>query len=156
MLKALKVVCNPVLPSSFCKEEWSVEWACVTAIAVIVPASPGKPVSHHTQYRKRQPMISCMLTYASNAHAQVGCTCLSVDSPLLRGRTFDVCIVDEAGQITLPAVLGALQLAHAFCLVPTGPRLSAALRIACKTQYCKVWYMQMVLWSARCRRATKF
>ena len=47
----------------------------------------------------------------------MGCTCLSVDSPLLRGRAFDACIVDEAGQITLPAVLGALQLARSFCLV---------------------------------------
>ena len=48
---------------------------------------------------------------------QVGCTCLSAGHPLLQGRLFDVAIVDEAGQITLPAVLGALGRAHAFCLV---------------------------------------
>jgi DNA replication ATP-dependent helicase Dna2 len=54
-------------------------------------------------------------------HAQVGCTCLGVNDALLRGRRFDVCIVDEAGQITLPAVLGALQLARAFCLVRAPP-----------------------------------
>ena len=39
---------------------------------------------------------------------QVACTCLSTHSPLLGRRTFDVCIVDEASQITLPATLGAL------------------------------------------------
>ncbi len=30
---------------------------------------------------------------------------------------FDVCIMDEAGQITLPAVLGAIMRARTFCLV---------------------------------------
>lgn len=49
--------------------------------------------------------------------AQVGCTCLSVGHPMLAGRVFDVCIMDEAGQVTLPAVLGALGLARSFCLV---------------------------------------
>ena len=39
---------------------------------------------------------------------QVACTCLGSNSPLLARRTFDVCIVDEASQITLPATLGAL------------------------------------------------
>ena len=48
---------------------------------------------------------------------QVGCTCLSAGNPLLKGRTFDVGIVDEAGQITLPAVLGALGFVRGFCLV---------------------------------------
>lgn len=38
----------------------------------------------------------------------MACTCLSTNSPLLARRTFDVCIVDEASQITLPATLGAL------------------------------------------------
>ena len=48
---------------------------------------------------------------------QVGCTCLSAGHALLQSRAFDVCIIDEAGQITLPAVLGALMRAQAFCLV---------------------------------------
>ena len=48
---------------------------------------------------------------------QVGCTCLSAGHALLKSRVFDVCIIDEAGQITLPAVLGALLRAQAFCLV---------------------------------------
>jgi hypothetical protein len=36
---------------------------------------------------------------------------------MLRGRVFDVCLVDEAGQLTLPAVLAPLLRARAFCLV---------------------------------------
>jgi hypothetical protein len=35
----------------------------------------------------------------------------------LRAERFDVCIVDEAGQITLPAALGPLLLADRFVLV---------------------------------------
>jgi DNA replication ATP-dependent helicase Dna2 len=52
-----------------------------------------------------------------SAFAQVGCTCLGARHALLAGRCFDVCIIDEAGQITLPAVLGSLMLARSFCLV---------------------------------------
>ena len=40
--------------------------------------------------------------------AQVGATCLGVGHPLLIDKQFDVCIVDEAGQILLPAVLAPL------------------------------------------------
>lgn len=48
----------------------------------------------------------------------VGCPCLSVHHPLLAARpAFDVVIVDEAGQISLPAVLGALLKARSFVLV---------------------------------------
>ena len=38
-------------------------------------------------------------------------------SPLLAGQRFDVVIVDEAGQISQPAVLGALMAADSFVLV---------------------------------------
>ena len=48
---------------------------------------------------------------------QVGCTALGIDSPLLSGKYFDMCIVDEAGQITLPACIGPLLRARAFTLV---------------------------------------
>ncbi|KAK9846251.1 hypothetical protein WJX81_000082 [Elliptochloris bilobata] len=47
----------------------------------------------------------------------VACTCLGAEHAMLRGRTFDVCLVDEAGQLTLPAVLGPLLRARSFCLV---------------------------------------
>lgn len=32
----------------------------------------------------------------------VGITCLGITTPLLSAKKFDVCIMDEAGQITLP------------------------------------------------------
>ena len=38
-------------------------------------------------------------------------------SPLLAGQHFDVVIVDEAGQIGQPAVLGAIMAADTFVLV---------------------------------------
>jgi DNA replication ATP-dependent helicase Dna2 len=48
----------------------------------------------------------------------VGCTCLSVGKDvLLAHKKFDVVIVDEAGQITQPAVLGALSIGKTFVLV---------------------------------------
>jgi DNA replication ATP-dependent helicase Dna2 len=48
----------------------------------------------------------------------VGVTALSIPrSPLLVGEHFDVVIVDEAGQITQPAIIGALMAAESFILV---------------------------------------
>jgi DNA replication ATP-dependent helicase Dna2 len=48
----------------------------------------------------------------------VGVTCLqAARSPLLRCRLFDVCILDEATQVTLPASLPPLLRARTFVLV---------------------------------------
>ncbi|XP_020682385.1 DNA replication ATP-dependent helicase/nuclease DNA2 isoform X1 [Dendrobium catenatum] len=47
----------------------------------------------------------------------VGVTCLGIKHPLLVNKTFDVCIMDEAGQIALPVSLGPLMLASTFVLV---------------------------------------
>ncbi|XP_020538539.1 DNA replication ATP-dependent helicase/nuclease JHS1 isoform X2 [Jatropha curcas] len=47
----------------------------------------------------------------------VGVTCLGVASPLLANKKFDVCIMDEAGQITLPISLGPLMFTSKFVLV---------------------------------------
>ncbi|KAJ0668754.1 putative DNA helicase [Helianthus annuus] len=47
----------------------------------------------------------------------VAVTCLGVSSPLLSDKKFDVCIMDEAGQITLPVSLGPLMFASMFVLV---------------------------------------
>ncbi|XVF41374.1 hypothetical protein PTKIN_Ptkin01aG0275400 [Pterospermum kingtungense] len=47
----------------------------------------------------------------------VAVTCLGITSPLLSGKKFDVCIVDEAGQTTLPVSLGPLMFASKFVLV---------------------------------------
>lgn len=60
----------------------------------------------------------CAICVAS----QVGCTALGVESPLLAKHTFDVAIVDEAGQMTLPAAIAPLLKARAFVLVwPSNP-----------------------------------
>lgn len=47
----------------------------------------------------------------------MACTCLGVGTPVLAGRVFDVCIMDEAGQLTLPVALGPLLKARSFCLL---------------------------------------
>ncbi|XP_028795625.1 DNA replication ATP-dependent helicase/nuclease DNA2, partial [Neltuma alba] len=47
----------------------------------------------------------------------VAVTCLGITSPLLANRTFDVCIMDEAGQTTLPVSLGPLMFSSMFVLV---------------------------------------
>ncbi|KAI3719214.1 hypothetical protein L6452_20109 [Arctium lappa] len=47
----------------------------------------------------------------------VAVTCLGITSPLLSDKKFDVCIMDEAGQITLPVSLGPLMFASMFVLV---------------------------------------
>jgi superfamily I DNA and/or RNA helicase len=58
------------------------------------------------------------------ARAQVGCTCLSVNSPLLTFQSFGVVILDEASQVTLPASLGPLALGRSFLLVGDHYQLS--------------------------------
>ena len=47
----------------------------------------------------------------------VGVSALGITDSLLRKCDFDVCIVDEAGQITLPAILGPIMRAQRFVLV---------------------------------------
>ncbi|KAL2536685.1 DNA replication helicase [Forsythia ovata] len=47
----------------------------------------------------------------------VAVTCLGITNPLLTNKRFDVCIMDEAGQITLPVSLGPLMFASKFVLV---------------------------------------
>jgi DNA replication ATP-dependent helicase Dna2 len=47
----------------------------------------------------------------------VAATCMGTNHALFNRRTFDVCIVDEASQITLPTILGPLLRARKFVLV---------------------------------------
>lgn len=47
----------------------------------------------------------------------VATTCLGLNHPLFSQRTFDVCIVDEASQVTLPVCLGPIRMANTFILV---------------------------------------
>ena len=56
------------------------------------------------------------ITLLEGAHL-VATTCLGVRHPLFDRRRFDFCIVDEAGQITEPVVLGPLRACETFVLV---------------------------------------
>jgi DNA replication ATP-dependent helicase Dna2 len=57
----------------------------------------------------------------------VGITALTAPrSPLLAGQHFDVVIVDEAGQMSQPAVLGAIMAADSFVLVGDHMQVSNA------------------------------
>ena len=47
----------------------------------------------------------------------VGTTALALAHAPLWQRTFDVCVVDEAGQTTEPVCLGPLRLSRRFVLV---------------------------------------
>jgi len=58
----------------------------------------------------------------------VATTCLGVNDPLFSRRTFDVCIVDEASQVTLPTCLGPLRFARKFVLVGDHHQLPPLVR----------------------------
>ena len=63
------------------------------------------------------PSATSLLTVVRSARI-VCTTALSVPrSPLLAGEDFDVVIVDEAGQISQPAILGPLMTSDLFILV---------------------------------------
>jgi DNA replication ATP-dependent helicase Dna2 len=67
--------------------------------------------------RALHPSAESLRKVISSA-AVVAVTALSIPrSPLLIGEHFDVVIVDEAGQISQPAILGALMAADSFVLV---------------------------------------
>jgi DNA replication ATP-dependent helicase Dna2 len=55
-------------------------------------------------------------------------TCLGVRSDLLANRSFDLCIVDEASQATLPQTLGPILLADSFILVGDLRQLQPVVR----------------------------
>ncbi|GLJ43384.1 hypothetical protein SUGI_0901420 [Cryptomeria japonica] len=65
-----------------------------------------------------------------NQACVVGVTCLGIGHPLLAKKRFDVCIVDEAGQITLPVCLGPIMYARTFVLVGDHYQLPPLVRSA--------------------------
>ncbi|GMH33433.1 hypothetical protein BSKO_01267 [Bryopsis sp. KO-2023] len=58
----------------------------------------------------------------------IGTTCLGAGHPSISTRTFDVCIVDEAGQVSTPAILGPLMKAKRFVLVGDFKQLSPLVK----------------------------
>ncbi|CEQ40945.1 SPOSA6832_02624, partial [Sporobolomyces salmonicolor] len=58
----------------------------------------------------------------------VATTCLGINEPIFTKRHFDVCIVDEASQVTLPTCLGPLRFADKFILVGDHHQLPPLVR----------------------------
>ncbi|GAA6046645.1 hypothetical protein JCM3770_003094 [Rhodotorula araucariae] len=58
----------------------------------------------------------------------VATTCLGINEPIFVKRHFDVCIVDEASQVTLPTCLGPLRFADKFILVGDHHQLPPLVR----------------------------
>ncbi|KAL0046566.1 hypothetical protein WJX82_003944 [Trebouxia sp. C0006] len=84
----------------------------------------GRPKSVHPMLQgwtlggERYPDTSVKaLRHLSETAQVVACTALGVNHCLLKGRTFDMCIVDEAGQMTLPVALGPILHSKAFTFV---------------------------------------
>ncbi|TMW88814.1 hypothetical protein EJD97_018033 [Solanum chilense] len=65
----------------------------------------------------------------------VAVTCLGITSPLLSNKRFDVCIMDEAGQTTLPVSLGPLTFASKFVLVGDHYQLPPLVKSAEAREY---------------------
>ena len=57
------------------------------------------------------------INYASKKARIVGATCYALNHPFFARKEFDIVLVDEAGQLTLPAILGPLLLSKTFALV---------------------------------------
>lgn len=58
----------------------------------------------------------------------VGTTCMGIGHWLFNKRSFDYCIVDEASQVTLPAIIGPLRFAKTFVLVGDHYQLPPVVR----------------------------
>ncbi|GAA5899795.1 bifunctional ATP-dependent DNA helicase/ssDNA endodeoxyribonuclease DNA2 [Sporobolomyces salmoneus] len=58
----------------------------------------------------------------------VATTALGINEPIFLKRRFDVCIVDEASQVTLPTCLGPLRFANKFILVGDHNQLPPLVR----------------------------
>lgn len=76
----------------------------------------------------RRPQTVAELSKLFQETKLVGCTCLGVRHTLFTRRFFDVCIVDEAGQLTQPATLGPLRSASTFVLVGDHKQLAPVVR----------------------------
>jgi len=76
-------------------------------------AEGGSSSSQHVD----RPAVDHLHRVVSSARIVAASALSAPRSPLLAGQRFDVVIVDEAGQISQPAVLGAIISADAFVLV---------------------------------------
>jgi DNA replication ATP-dependent helicase Dna2 len=80
--------------------------------------------------RFARPRTVAQLAELVESEPLVAVTCLGVHHPLLARRRFDVCVVDEASQLTQPAIMGALLCADRFVLVGDHQQLPPVVRNA--------------------------
>lgn len=79
--------------------------------------APAAAQTLESQDKELPPRVESLRRVIRSARI-IGATALSIPrSPLLQGEQFDVVIVDEAGQISQPAVLGAIMASNSFVLV---------------------------------------
>jgi len=84
---------------------------------ILVPTLSVASMSKQSNQQQQKPSAQALHQTISNARI-VGISALTIPrSPLMRNQQFDVVIVDEAGQISQPAILGALMAADSFVLV---------------------------------------
>eukprot|EP00559_Dactyliosolen_fragilissimus_P001342 CAMPEP_0184867600 /NCGR_PEP_ID=MMETSP0580-20130426/27217_1 /TAXON_ID=1118495 /ORGANISM="Dactyliosolen fragilissimus" /LENGTH=1622 /DNA_ID=CAMNT_0027367987 /DNA_START=91 /DNA_END=4956 /DNA_ORIENTATION=+ len=90
--------------------------ACHVNVHDLLISHLAKLQSPH-QTKHKNPSVKSLHRVISSAKI-VGVSTLSIPkSPLLSNQHFDVVIIDEAGQINQPAILGALVVADSFVLV---------------------------------------
>jgi DNA replication ATP-dependent helicase Dna2 len=111
--------------------------SCHSGVRPILVSSAAMTLEPHyeqTQVKHSSPSAELLRKVVKSA-CIVGVTALSIPrSPLLLGEHFDVVIVDEAGQISEPAVLGALMAADSFVLVGDHQQLPPLVISALATQ----------------------
>lgn len=92
---------------------------------------------HRIHPRVQSCALECQIAADADADALkahvaaaplVAATCLGTSDSILAHRSFDVCIVDEASQITLPTTLGPLRLCERFVLVGDSHQLPPLVR----------------------------
>lgn len=75
----------------------------------------------------RTASVEALDTLAAEAQV-VAATCLATNEAVFARRTFDVCIVDEASQITVPTCLGPLRYADRFVMIGDHHQLAPLVR----------------------------
>jgi DNA replication ATP-dependent helicase Dna2 len=104
------------------------------AVLPYVPDAPHSPVAAvpagASPSRFVRPQTIAELSALVEREPIVAVTCLGVRHSLLARRRFDVCIVDEASQLTQPAIIGALLCADRFVLVGDHQQLPPIVRNA--------------------------
>ncbi|KAM0786874.1 hypothetical protein ACM66B_002299 [Microbotryomycetes sp. NB124-2] len=83
---------------------------------------------HHTLDPANMPQTLTQVDNLLMMPQVVATTCSGINEPIFTKRHFDVCIVDEASQVTLPACLGPLRFADTFVLVGDHNQLPPLVR----------------------------